>query len=223
MPNSAKPTISESSARDAEDLVAQQRQRQDRFARAALDQRRTRRAAARRRPPRATVWRRAPRPGRAAEARDEHDRAERRREHARAEVVDRRAGCAPSSSGSVAEITTSATSADRQVDVEDPAPGEVLDDHAAEQRPGDAREAEHRPEQALVAAALARGHDVADASPARARSDRPRRAPGPPGRRSARSSTGRARTAPSPPGTARRRFAARACARADRRACRTAA
>ena len=52
--------------------------------------------------------------------------------------------------------------ADRDVDVEDPAPGELLDEDAAEQRPDDARHAEHRAEQPLVAAALAGRDDVAD-------------------------------------------------------------
>ena len=51
---------------------------------------------------------------------------------------------------------------ERQVDVEDPAPAEVAREEAAEQRPGDAGEAEHGAEQARVAAALARRHDVAD-------------------------------------------------------------
>ena len=52
--------------------------------------------------------------------------------------------------------------ADREVDVEDPVPGELLDEDAAEQRADDARDAEHRTEQPLVAAALARRDDVAD-------------------------------------------------------------
>ena len=58
--------------------------------------------------------------------------------------------------------TTSATAPIGQVDVEDPAPGELLDEDAAEQRPDDARDAEHRAEQPLVAAALAGRDDVAD-------------------------------------------------------------
>ena len=59
-------------------------------------------------------------------------------------------------------ITASATSAERQVDVEDPAPGEVVDEEAAEQRTGDDGDAEHAAEQALVAAAVARRDEVAD-------------------------------------------------------------
>ena len=52
--------------------------------------------------------------------------------------------------------------ADRKVDVEDPVPGELLDEEAAEQRTDDARDPEHRPEQSLVAAALAGRDDVSD-------------------------------------------------------------
>ena len=52
--------------------------------------------------------------------------------------------------------------ADRQVHVEDPAPGEVVDEEAAEQRPGDRRDGEHRSDQAHVAPALSRRDDVRD-------------------------------------------------------------
>ena len=52
--------------------------------------------------------------------------------------------------------------ADRQVDVEDPAPREVVDEEAAEQRPGDRRDGEHRADQAHVATALPRRDDVGD-------------------------------------------------------------
>ena len=52
--------------------------------------------------------------------------------------------------------------ADRHVDVEDPAPREGVDEEAAEQRPGDRGDGEHRADQAHVAAALARRDDVGD-------------------------------------------------------------
>ena len=52
--------------------------------------------------------------------------------------------------------------ADRNVDVEDPVPGELVDEDAAKQRSDDARHPEHGPEQPLVATALARRHDVSD-------------------------------------------------------------
>ena len=51
---------------------------------------------------------------------------------------------------------------ERQVDVEDRAPRDVRGEEAADQRPGDARDAEDRAEQPRVLAALARRHDVAD-------------------------------------------------------------
>jgi hypothetical protein len=47
--------------------------------------------------------------------------------------------------------------ADGEVDVEDPTPGEVVDEEAAEERPDHRRDAEHRTEEPLVLAALARG------------------------------------------------------------------
>ena len=52
--------------------------------------------------------------------------------------------------------------ADREVDVEDPVPGELLDEEAAEQRTDDARHTEHRPEESLVATALTGRDDVSD-------------------------------------------------------------
>ena len=51
---------------------------------------------------------------------------------------------------------------DRQVDVEDPAPGEVVDEEAAEQRPDHRRDSEDRAEEALVLAAVAGRDHVAD-------------------------------------------------------------
>jgi hypothetical protein len=51
---------------------------------------------------------------------------------------------------------------DRHVDVEDPAPGQVVDEHPAEQRAHNARHAEDGTEQAHVAAAFAGRDDVAD-------------------------------------------------------------
>ena len=52
--------------------------------------------------------------------------------------------------------------ADRQVDVEDPAPAQGGGEETAEQRSDHAGQSEHGAEQPLVAAAVARGHDVAD-------------------------------------------------------------
>ena len=52
--------------------------------------------------------------------------------------------------------------ADRDVDVEDPPPGERAGEEPAEQRADHTRQAEHSAEQALVTAALARGDDITD-------------------------------------------------------------
>src|SRR5687768_10314314 len=52
--------------------------------------------------------------------------------------------------------------AEREVDVEDPAPGELRREVAAEQRAGDAGDAEDGAEDPLVAPAVARRDDVAD-------------------------------------------------------------
>jgi hypothetical protein len=52
--------------------------------------------------------------------------------------------------------------AHRQVDVEDPAPVDVVRQKAAEERPDDEAEPEHGAEQALVAAPLLRAEQVAD-------------------------------------------------------------
>ena len=104
---------------------------------------------------------RVPRPRRAAEAREEHDRREAAREQRRAEVVDL---VADVHGGAVERGRDHAERerAQRQVDVEDPAPREVVDEEAAEQRPDHGRDAEDGAEEPLVLAALARRHDVAD-------------------------------------------------------------
>ena len=52
--------------------------------------------------------------------------------------------------------------ADRQVDVEDPAPGQLVREEAADQRPGHARHSEDGADVALIAAALSWRQDVAD-------------------------------------------------------------
>ena len=52
--------------------------------------------------------------------------------------------------------------ADRQVDEEDPAPGRVVDDEPADRRPDDRRRGEHRADQPLPLAPVARRDDVAD-------------------------------------------------------------
>ncbi len=105
--------------------------------------------------------RRAPRIRRPAEAREQHDPRQRPGEHGRAEVVD------PVRDPLRAAVEDGADDnergdADRQVDVEDPAPRKALGEEAADQRPDDGRDREHAAEVALIAAALARRDDVAD-------------------------------------------------------------
>ena len=58
---------------------------------------------------------------------------------------------------------------ERHADVEAPAPAEAVGDDAADQRAGDGADAEHGAEVAGVAAALARGDEVGEDRPARAR------------------------------------------------------
>ena len=105
--------------------------------------------------------RRPPRERRATEAREEHDRREAAGEQRRAEIVDlvldaRRARVEDRADHDHRHR------GDRQVDVEDPAPREVVDEEAAEERADDRRDAEDRTEDALVTAAVARRDDVAD-------------------------------------------------------------
>ena len=52
--------------------------------------------------------------------------------------------------------------AQRHIDVEHPAPAQVLGEQPAEQRPDDTGNAEHRAEQPGVLAAFARRHEVGD-------------------------------------------------------------
>ena len=58
--------------------------------------------------------------------------------------------------------TTRRDRTDRDVDVEDPTPGQLLDEDAPEQRPDHAGQPEHRTEQALIAATFTGRDDVAD-------------------------------------------------------------
>ena len=90
--------------------------------------------------------------------------------------------------------------ADRDVDVEDPAPGEVGGDEPAQQRAADGGQHHHDHHVAHVTATFPRGHDVAHAWPSRRPSGRRRPGPGGPGRRSARPWTATGRTAPTRPG-----------------------
>ena len=104
---------------------------------------------------------RGPRIARAAKACVEDDPRQSRGEHDRAEIVDPvPLGRLPGTEGN--RDHRERDRAEREVDVEDPPPGEVVDEEAAEQRPGDGRDPENASEHALVAAALARRDEVAD-------------------------------------------------------------
>src|SRR5581483_5116046 len=145
---------------DREDPVAEQLERQDRLGRTALGEDEGGEQHHRERDQQERLVR-APGERRAAEAREEDDAREAAGEEHRAEVVDR----VLDPLGARVEHRRDHEErerADGEVDVEDPAPREVVDEEPAEQRPDHGRDAEHRAEQALVAAALPRRDDVAD-------------------------------------------------------------
>jgi hypothetical protein len=146
--------------RDAEDAVAEDLQRQDRLSSPRFYEHECgERDDARR--DQGDHLHRAPGVGGATEARVQHDRRETACEEGRAEVVDLvldLVGASVEGGSDHGERDQP----DRDVDVEDPAPGEVVDEEAAEQRPDHGRDAEDAAEEALVAAALARRDDVAD-------------------------------------------------------------
>ena len=98
---------------------------------------------------------------RPAQAREEHDRGQPPGQKRRTEVVDRVAF----SLGAGVERERDHRErerAEREVDVEDPAPGEVVDEEAADQRPDHRRDAEDAAEVPLIAAPIPRRDDVAD-------------------------------------------------------------
>ena len=111
--------------------------------------------------PRTMIGAEPQRIGRAAEAREQHEARRGEHEDDGPEVVDDVVDAAQVARH-LAGDDRERDGADRDVDVEDPAPGELLDEDAAEQRADDARHAEDRPEQSLVAAAFAGRDDVAD-------------------------------------------------------------
>ncbi len=140
--------------RDEEDAVGEEIGRQHRFGGAALAE--DQHGKQRDRPgAQAEDDRRGPRIDIPAPAQDQQQGAGRRGQQHGAGIVDavanlRRALLQPD------RDQDQRRRADRQIDIEDPAPGQRIGDEAAEQRPGHAGDGEDAGEQALVAAALAR-------------------------------------------------------------------
>ena len=144
----------------SERRVAEELERQDRLGGARLDQREQREQCGAA-DDRGEHPRSAPRVARAAEARVEDHAGQARGEDDRAEPVDPMPLCHLLRLEGGRDHRQRSR-AERQVDVEDPPPREVVDEEAAEQRPYDDGRAEHAAEQALVAAAVARRYEVAD-------------------------------------------------------------
>jgi hypothetical protein len=147
-------------ARHAEDAVAEDLQGQDRLGSARLGEHEPSEqaeASYEHRDHRGRV----PGIGGPSEARVKDDCRQTTREQRCAEVVDRVLDLL---AGSLERRRDhyQRDEADRDVDVEDPTPGEVVDEEAAEQRADHRRDAEHCTEEALVAAAVAWRDDVAD-------------------------------------------------------------
>ena len=115
------------------------------------------------RPPRrrATPGRRGPGQQVPAEVRHQHQCTERDRQGQGAEPVQVMPRARPGGRQRRREHPQRHC-ADRQIDVEDPAPGEVGGDESADQRTGDARRRESGAEHALVASPLPGRHDVGD-------------------------------------------------------------
>ena len=97
----------------------------------------------------------------AAEAGEQDQRGQRDGEQRGAAIVERGAAARAGARERPAD-DQDRQNAERQVDVEDPAPAQMLDEIAADQRPEHGRDAEHAADQTLIPAALARRDDVAD-------------------------------------------------------------
>ena len=149
-------------ARDRERPILEQRQRQDRLRGTALSkhEEREQHRAEHRQPDRLD---RPPRVGRPTEAREEHHRGQASRQQPCPEVVDR-VSCAVCTGVEGDRDHRQCEQTDGQVDVEDPMPGEAVDEEPTDQRPDHGGDAEDGAEVPLVAAAVARRHDVADRS-----------------------------------------------------------
>ncbi len=103
----------------------------------------------------------APGPRRTAERGDQHQAGGDRGDQEGAEVVDDMVG-RPARDAQGGGDHGEGDDADGQVDVEHPAPAQVLGEQPAEQRSEHTGRTEHGTEKALVAAAFTRRHDIAD-------------------------------------------------------------
>ncbi len=147
-------------AGDAEDVVAEQGRRQNRFVGAAFgpDERRQRDDSDQSQP---DDLRRGPVVAGAAEGGQQDDRRERDAQQNRPGVVDPVLATFGDARQRCRE-DRHREDPERHVDVEDPAPARVAGEEAADQRPRHAGDAEDRAEQPHVAAPLPGGDDIAD-------------------------------------------------------------
>ena len=105
--------------------------------------------------------RRAPRVARPAPDAGQHQRGGRAGQQHGARHVERTVRARPLRRRQAQVQGGKRGDADRQVDEEDPAPAGMVDQDTPEERADDGRQRERRRDVALVAAALARGHEVA--------------------------------------------------------------
>ena len=147
-------------ARRREHAVAEEPQRQHRFGGASLGED----EAYERHGPdhgEADDLRRSPGVGIAPERGQEHDRAQAGGQQAGPEIVDRVAHALGDRWQRHCE-NDERGDAERNVDEEDPAPGEMGGEEAADQRAGDAGDAKHRAEDALIAPTVAWRYHISD-------------------------------------------------------------
>ena len=159
-PNIAIPIVAPIALRDVEDPRAEQRERDDRLGCATLlpDERAEQHDAG---DAEAQDHRRSPGVLRAAPGREQDQGADAAAEQSRSEIVDAVTGLGRVQV-ELEDDDQDREHADREVDVEDPAPGDLVDEEAAEQRPGDRGDGEDRADQAHVTPALTGRDDVSD-------------------------------------------------------------
>jgi hypothetical protein len=159
-PNRREPDDQPNAARHREVSVGEEAHRQDRLRRAQLDGDERERCGNGGRDESEHDGR-APGKGRAAEPGEQDDGAQRRSEQNRAGIIDRVAAPRRARRQHGGDHHHR-QNAGRQIDEKNPAPAQLIDEKAADQRADDGRDAEHRAEKTLVTAALARRNEVAD-------------------------------------------------------------